>query len=216
MRKILMGIYQLQNLINGKCYIGSSSNLFGRESSHFSQIKNGKCENAKLKNAVNKYGIENFEFSVIEYVDNKENLIKIEQYYINAFDSVKNGYNIRPIADRNNGVKKAPFSQEHRDKMSESSFHGKKTYCAKGHEYTEENIQWYFSKKTNKLQRRCKECKRISRLKEKTNCCKQGHEYTAENTVYRTRKDGRIERNCLTCRRTYHRNRARNKKKGLI
>lgn len=56
------GIYQIKNSINNNIYIGSSVNIRTRFKTHLNLLKKNKHENLKLQNAVNKYGLENFEF----------------------------------------------------------------------------------------------------------------------------------------------------------
>jgi group I intron endonuclease len=82
------GIYRIT--VNGKTYIGSALNLFGRKGRHLYDLRRGKHGNKKLQNAYNKYGEKSFIFSIIEYV-NKESLISKEQHYI---DLEKPFYNV--------------------------------------------------------------------------------------------------------------------------
>jgi group I intron endonuclease len=99
-----MGIYQIQNLVNGKVYIGSSINLDARRRNHFNDLKKNKHSNIKLQRAYNIHGQENFEFSVIEYVESI-NLLQIEQWHIDTCDAVNSGYNICKIAGNTLGKK---------------------------------------------------------------------------------------------------------------
>ena len=82
MIKNISGIYCIKNKINKKKYIGSSKNISYRYGRHFSNLRRNKHKNKHLQNAVNKYGIENFSFEIIEIVKNN-NLIIREQFYIN-------------------------------------------------------------------------------------------------------------------------------------
>lgn len=107
----MVGIYKITNLINNKCYIGQSTNIYNRFSQHRSA---SRCEkdlayNFNIHQAMRKYGIENFIFEIIEECS-KEELIQKEVYWINYYDSFKNGYNMNPGGF--GGFK----SQEHRDK----------------------------------------------------------------------------------------------------
>lgn len=63
---IKSGIYKITNLINNKYYIGSTKHLSSRYRTHLSTLKANISSCVILQNAVNKYGIENFEFQVIE------------------------------------------------------------------------------------------------------------------------------------------------------
>lgn len=89
------GIYEIFNIINGKSYIGQSTNITQRLSKHKTELKHNKHQNLHLQNAWNKYGEYNFIFNVIEYCDIDE-LDDIEKYYINVWNLTNNqyGYNI--------------------------------------------------------------------------------------------------------------------------
>ena len=58
------GIYKIINNINNDFYIGSAKDLDKRKASHFYNLKTNRHINNHLQNAVNKYGIENFEIFV--------------------------------------------------------------------------------------------------------------------------------------------------------
>lgn len=74
----MIGIYKITNKINNKSYIGQSNNINRRFSEH-------RCinheTNKTLKLAYKKYGIENFEFSVLEECELEE-LNEREKYWI--------------------------------------------------------------------------------------------------------------------------------------
>lgn len=82
MENQVCGIYMILNKTNGKLYIGSSYNIDKRFGDHLSRLKNNKHPNIHLQNAVNKYGLTSFYFSVIEECK-KEDLIVKEQFHIN-------------------------------------------------------------------------------------------------------------------------------------
>ncbi len=91
----MIGIYKIENKINGKIYIGQSNNIKTRWIQHLSALNNGIHNNRHLQCAWNKYGESNFEFSVIEEC-NSEDLNSKEIYYIDFYNSYisKNGYNL--------------------------------------------------------------------------------------------------------------------------
>lgn len=110
------GIYKIVNLITEKVYVGSAVDIDKRWYNHKRLLSNNKNKLPKLQNSVNKHGIDNFIFEIVEECT-KDILIEREQYWIDYFDSYKNGYNSRPIANSNLGT---VFSKEHREKISNS------------------------------------------------------------------------------------------------
>lgn len=101
------GIYGILNVVNKKVYIGSAVNLKNRNNTHISALNNNKHWNKYLQAAWNSYGCDNFEFHVLEYVEDKTSLTKREQHYINYFGSFdrERGYNLSPTAGSPLGVK---------------------------------------------------------------------------------------------------------------
>jgi len=85
-----IGIYKIENKINYDFYIGSSRDLKRREKDHFSLLKKNKNKSKILQRAVNKYGIENFKFIIIENC-NINDLFILEQKYV---DELNPKYNI--------------------------------------------------------------------------------------------------------------------------
>ena len=75
--------------------------------------------NQHLQDAWNKYEEENFEFSIIEFCE-KEDVLKIEQYWIDYYDACNNekGYNMCPIDGNTAGRK---FSEETKEKIRKAS-----------------------------------------------------------------------------------------------
>lgn len=99
------GIYVIRNTINGKVYVGSSVNLRKRKQNHFRNLLHGTHANKPLQNAFIKYGSGAFEFVILEAVRSKDDLIDREQYWIDRMQSVANGYNLRPKASSNLGMR---------------------------------------------------------------------------------------------------------------
>lgn len=101
----MIGIYKFTNKINGKCYIGQSIQLEKRKREHKynSFHKNSNEYNSQFHKAIRKYGIENFDYEVLEFLEEKEyttkKLNELEKKYINYFNSYKNGYNATPGGD---------------------------------------------------------------------------------------------------------------------
>lgn len=88
------GIYKITNLVNGNSYIGQSVNIRVRWQAHIATA-NDKSRGTyyyPLYCAIRKYGIENFDFEVLEKVS-PNNLNEREIYYIKKYDTFNNGYN---------------------------------------------------------------------------------------------------------------------------
>lgn len=101
----LSGIYSITNTVNGKRYVGSAVNLRCRWNQHRSDLSLRRHKSPKLQAAWNKYGSVSFEFAVIELVENKALLITREQAWIDALGVVASGYNTRPVANSQLGLK---------------------------------------------------------------------------------------------------------------
>lgn len=97
----MVGIYIITNIINGKRYIGQSTDIKRRFYEH-------RCisheSNIHLKRALNKYGKENFKYEILELCAEEE-LDEREVYYINA---VKPEYNVSTGGQRS--LRKYPDS----------------------------------------------------------------------------------------------------------
>lgn len=91
----MQGIYLITNKLNNWKYIGQSKNIDARWNAHRRNINNPiehkSCP--KLYKAFKQYGLDNFIFSVIEEVKDTTKLTEREIYWINFYDSIKNGYN---------------------------------------------------------------------------------------------------------------------------
>lgn len=92
----MTGIYQITNTLNGKHYIGSSIDVNYRYKTHLSNLRNNKHSNSKFQNAVNKYGLDKFQFQILEECNSDELLI-LEQLYIDRADK-EMLYNLTYIA----------------------------------------------------------------------------------------------------------------------
>lgn len=93
----MIGIYKITNLINQKTYIGQSINIEQRWREHKNHAFciGHQTYQRPLYCAMRKYGLDNFNFEVIELCD-KSQLNEREQYWILFYHSLinENGYNL--------------------------------------------------------------------------------------------------------------------------
>lgn len=108
------GIYIITNNINSIFYIGSSLNVENRFKQHKTHLKYNKHCNQKLQHAYNKYGLDNFDFSILEVVKISNDLLIREQYWVDRLKAVKYGYNIRSHVSSSLGLK---LTDEHKEKL---------------------------------------------------------------------------------------------------
>ncbi len=100
--KNLSGVYRWTNKVNGKSYIGSSTNLGKRLVNYYNYtfISNTR-HNMLIYKAILKHGYSNFTLEILEYCEAK-NTINREQNYFNLFNPE---YNILPTAGSSLGHK---------------------------------------------------------------------------------------------------------------
>lgn len=93
---IIKGIYKITNKINNKVYIGKSKNIKKRHSEHRNELRKNEHVNNYLQNAWNKYGEENFEFSILEECETDKDLNDREIFFIKEYKSHMRdcGYNL--------------------------------------------------------------------------------------------------------------------------
>lgn len=109
-------IYKFTNKINGHCYIGQTNNLQKRYNGHKSEAFNEKASGYWLPFhcAIRKYGIENFNYEILEEIADGESqkfIDEREKYFIAYYHSLKdeNGYNVTIGGE---GCPKPPLSYE--------------------------------------------------------------------------------------------------------
>lgn len=128
-----MVVYKITNNINGKIYIGQTTrSISERWKTHIS--KHSGC--VALKNAIDKYGVENFSLEIIEKHNDLDSLNKSEAHWIKQYNSISpNGYNLMTGGDN------SLFSEESKVRMSKSS-KGQKAWN-KGLDVTDGRVNQY-------------------------------------------------------------------------
>jgi group I intron endonuclease len=84
----LCGIYVIINTVNQKRYIGNSANIQVRWNYHKSHLARGAHENDHFQKAYNKYGVEKFEYCIIQECENDPYILdEFEKYYIAMYQT---------------------------------------------------------------------------------------------------------------------------------
>lgn len=87
-------IYSLENVENGKKYIGLTANYKRRKYQHLNSLKNNSHQNIDIQKDCNKHGLDSFSFNKLK-TDIKNGRIAnyYEKMFIAKYKSNKNGYN---------------------------------------------------------------------------------------------------------------------------
>jgi group I intron endonuclease len=109
--KIKIGVYLIRNIVTGGVYVGSTSYDFeNRFRTHRKHLRDNKHDNAYLQHVYNKYGLENFEFIILEEVIGERNaVVAAEQRWIDFYLGQKevDCYNLSSTASSNKGSKRS-------------------------------------------------------------------------------------------------------------
>ncbi len=134
-------VYIINNLVNGKYYIGATKDFKKRIQYHKRDLRKNKHTNDYLQKSWNKYGENNFSFSILEEW-NENVMYSMENWWCNMLlaHNKNYGYNIQPTNETGNpglseesklkisaskkNKKRKPLTQEHKDKIG--NFHKNK------------------------------------------------------------------------------------------
>lgn len=145
---MITGIYKIENVTNGKIYIGSAVSMSKRWTLHKCLLSSNRHHSKHLQSSWNLCGEDKFIFSAVEICP-KEDLIAREQYYI---DTLNPEYNMCRVAGSPLGRK---HTQESKDKMSRRVFsaeHRAKISKAKlGHVPSPETIEKFRQRNIGKV-----------------------------------------------------------------
>ncbi len=151
-----MGIYKITNKADGKVYVGGTSNLRKRKNTHFSDLKRGKHKNLEFQREYNLFKREDFEFEVLEFVNDKGKLDEREDYWTNEFKSNVEGYgyNKRTVyVDTNLGIRpndyeKMKISENRKGKGTGKRNHSPETVKLKSKLCKAQNLSQYHTEES--------------------------------------------------------------------
>lgn len=112
-------IYMFKNKVNGKVYIGQTIRTAReRIKQHIQTSSNTKSKNhSHLHRAISKYGLQNFEVSIIERCLTQQELDEREIYWIAYFDSTNPNKGYNKESGGKKGKKVPPLTAEHKAKL---------------------------------------------------------------------------------------------------
>jgi group I intron endonuclease len=88
----MVGVYKIINLVDNKCYYGSSKEIEKRWLRHKNELRKNKHINKILQRAWNKHEEENFIFEIVEECEESK-LFQIEQKYLDLSPEYNIGLN---------------------------------------------------------------------------------------------------------------------------
>ena len=153
----ILTIYKITCLVNQKVYVGQTSETIEKRFARHMGYQ--KEENdTKFYRAIRKYGTENFRVEAIDYADNQEELDQKEKYYIDLFDSVKNGYNTKDSIGKCGGdtLSEHENIEEIREKIRQSKLGDKNPMRIHGGLHGSRNGMYGKTGKNNPFAKRCK------------------------------------------------------------
>jgi len=200
-------IYVIENLVNGKMYVGQTINLESRRRAHFSP--SSKCP--YICNAVKKYGKENFDFVLLEALPTIEISNEREKYWIEFLGTLSpRGYNLRyggdaggrPSQETIEKVRKGNLGRIHSEEEKE-----RRAASLRGRKNTPETIERMRFAAKNKPPEKCSMfgkkrpqewIERCRQWSTKTHC-KRGHPLDGPEADVYIDKNGK--RDCRACKR---------------
>jgi group I intron endonuclease len=130
------GIYKIQSITKPeRIYFGSAVNIKARWRSHLFDLRKNKHHSKKLQRHYDKYGKSDLMFSILLGCD-KEDLIKIEQYFL---DSYRPYFNNSLTAGNNLGLKRGSPWNKGKKATPEAILHQRNSHIG--------NIPWNKGKK---------------------------------------------------------------------
>lgn len=138
------GTYEIVNLANQTRYLGSSTDIPLRFSSHRSTLRRGTHRNGHFQNAWNKYGEQSFAFRILQETPVETKLVAEQELLDKAFGDKIPLYNISRTADAplfgrhlSDEVKKK-ISEKNTGKKRTEEQNLRKSESQRGRKHTEE------------------------------------------------------------------------------
>jgi group I intron endonuclease len=184
----MIGIYCIENLLDGKRYIGQSIDVIRRIRDHKYLMKKGAEPNKHLKMSCKKYGFDNFRFSILATCPMEE-LDELEREFIFLYKTMDDrfGYNLTDGGNSNKVVSeetkklfsiinRRPCSEEAKRKLSEAHKGKKHSLGHKMPESAKKKLSDYWKGKPQSKELIAKRSKALL-----GNKCSLGQKHSAEH-----------------------------------
>ena len=111
-------IYKIKTTASTKVYIGQTTkSIAERYKMHLAAMNMESKKTLHLYLAMHKYGVETFSIEQIDTANSQEELDKKEQYWIDFYDSINNGYNMMAGGSGINPMSSTIVKEKHDTKM---------------------------------------------------------------------------------------------------
>ena len=170
MRQKLTCIYAIINTVNGRRYVGSTSDWKSRQSGHLSMLRRGVHENSYLQRSWTKHGETQFMFTIIERCEVAELHIR-EQHHLDACQP--HVYNRGVVAacpargvkwseEKRSKLQGRKATQATRERLRRSWLEKRasRTHCRHGHKWTLKNTKPVYRRDGTLERRVCSVCRR--------------------------------------------------------
>ena len=145
----ISGVYKITNAITGDFYIGSSKNIKRRWREHKYTSRWNRCSNNPMYIDMRKYGVDKFEFEILEEVE-IEKLKETEQQFIETLKPTYNRCNAKGLnVERYKETKKEYMKEYHKtDKGKEAQKKYQKSDKRKKYQNKYNNQLCYYNGET--------------------------------------------------------------------
>ena len=119
-----MVVYEIYCEVDGRFYIGATTNYRNRHSEHLNDLRKNKHHNKFLQRAFNKYGEDFFSFRIIKEFENEDEMWKYEEKLIeersNIYNAMPGGIRGPRLYGEDNPKYGKPITEQQRRLQSEA------------------------------------------------------------------------------------------------
>ena len=113
-----IGVYLIRFTGSELVYIGSTSRGFRkRRYIHMYDLRVNRHINRHLQHAYNHYGLDAFEFVILEVVDDPSQVVCREDYWMDTYRATHKLYNVLPHAGSPRGMKFSPLTEAQKENL---------------------------------------------------------------------------------------------------